>query len=106
MVYSRASKENMKKTFQLIHPKIQYPRMIEAAKHEVRKYLKRSRRKALPEGADYWDFECKFGSLEEDAQTVHLNEIDKLINEAEAQKLEFFYVEVIPAAAKRKKKEE
>lgn len=95
----------MKKTFQLSHPKIQYPRMIEAAKHEVRKYLKRSRRKALPEGTDFWDFECKFGTLEDDAQKVHLTEIDKKIDEAEAKKVDVFYVEVIPVAAKRTKKE-
>lgn len=96
----------MKKTFQLIHPKIKYPRMIEAAKHEVRKYLKRSRRKALPEGKDFWDFECKFGTLEEDAQKVHLSEIDKKIDEAETKKVEVFYVEVIPTAGVRKKKED
>ena len=51
----------MQKTFQLIHPKIKYPRMIEAVKHEVRKYLKRNRRKELPEGVDFWDFNCKYG---------------------------------------------
>ena len=91
----------MKKTFQLIHPKIKYPRMIDAAKHEVRKYLKRSRRKVLPEGSDFWDFKCKFGTLEEDAQTVHLAEIDKLIDEAAAKEVEVFYVEVIPVSGIR-----
>ena len=96
----------MKKTFQLIHPKIQYPRMIEAVKNEVRKYLKRTRRKPLPEGTDFWDFECKFGNLEEDAQPVHLAEIDKHIDDAEAKKLDYFYIEVIPFAATRKKKAE
>lgn len=96
----------MKKTFQLIHPKIKYPRMIEAAKHEVRKYLKRSRRKALPEGADYWDFECKFGKLEDDAQKIHLSEIDKKIDEEAAKEVEVFYVEVIPVPASRKKKDD
>jgi hypothetical protein len=94
----------MKKTFQLVHPKIKYPRMIESVKAEVRKYLKRSRNKALPEGADFWDFECKFGSLEEDAQPLHLAEIDKRIDEAEAQNIQSFYVEVIPVAGYRTKK--
>ena len=94
----------MKKTFNLTHPKIKYPRMIEAAKAEVRKYLKRSRRKDIPAGADYWDFACKFGSSEEDAKTIHLAEIDKHINEAEANKVEVFYVEVIPIAGHRQKK--
>ena len=42
----------MKKTFQLAHEKIKYPRMIESVKAEVRKHLKRCRRKSLPKGAD------------------------------------------------------
>ncbi|MCM8531542.1 MAG: DUF6172 family protein [Lentisphaeraceae bacterium] len=91
----------MKKTFELTHPKIKYPRMIESVKNEIRKYLKRNRKKALPQGADYWDFKCKFGDTEDAAQTVHLAEIDKHINEAEAKELTSFYIEVIPAAAKR-----
>ena len=58
----------MKKTFQLVNEKIKYPRMIEAVKAEVRKYLKRSRRKDLPKGADYWDFLCKYGDVEINAE--------------------------------------
>jgi hypothetical protein len=94
----------MKKTFQLTHPKIKYPRMIEAVKSEVRKYLKRSRRKTLPNDADYWDFECKYGNTEEEAKVIHLAEIDKHINAAEKASLESFYIEVIPVAAKRQRK--
>ena len=47
----------MKKTFELTHPKIKVERMVEAVKHEVKKYLKRERNKTLPEDADYWDFD-------------------------------------------------
>ena len=52
----------MKKTFQLTHPKIKSARLIEAVRRDVKKYLKRERRKSLPEGVDYWDVDCKFGS--------------------------------------------
>ena len=45
----------MKKTFAL-HAEGQHPdRRLEAIKHEIRKYLRRERGKALPEGADLWD---------------------------------------------------
>ena len=54
----------MKKKFSLKHPKIKPARRVEAVKHEIRKYLKRERRKELPEGVDFWDFDCKFGLTE------------------------------------------
>jgi hypothetical protein len=94
----------MKKTFQLAHPKIKYPRMVEASKHEVRKYIKRERRKELPEWADFWDFACKFGETEAEAAAVHLAEIDERIDDAEKRGLLSFYVEIIAKAAVRTKK--
>ncbi|MGY0642445.1 MAG: DUF6172 family protein, partial [Paraglaciecola chathamensis] len=54
----------MKKTFLLSHPKIKLPRLVEAIKFEVKKYLRRERNKTLPAGADYWDFDCRFGADE------------------------------------------
>ena len=95
----------MKKTFQLVHEKIKYPRMIESVKAEVRKHLKRCRRKSLPKGADYWDFDCKFGDTEKHAKSCHLAEIDKNINHAEERELQSFYIEVIATPGKRQKKQ-
>ncbi len=94
----------MKKTFNLTHPKIKYPRLIEGVKNEVRKYIKRERRKTLPEGVDYWDFDCKFGDTEAEAKVVHLAELDKCINEAEARGLTAFYIEIIRTEGIRTKK--
>ena len=85
----------MKKTYSLIHPKIKVPRLVDSIKHDVRKYLKRERRKKLPEGADYWDFDCKFGSTEDDAKVVHVAEISKSIDSALDQELDSFYVEIL-----------
>ena len=53
----------MKKTFKIAHPKIKVARMFEAIKYEVKKYLKRERRKSLPEGVDYWDFDCRYATI-------------------------------------------
>ncbi|MDG2255206.1 MAG: DUF6172 family protein [Opitutaceae bacterium] len=85
----------MKKTYSLIHPKIKVPRLVDSIKHDVRKYLKRERRKKLPEGVDYWDFDCKFGSTEDDAKVVHVAEISKSIDSALDQELDSFYVEIL-----------
>jgi hypothetical protein len=51
----------MRKVFPLEKPGIKPPLVVAAIKNEVRKYLKRERRKELPEGVDYWDFDCQVG---------------------------------------------
>ncbi|WP_372763282.1 DUF6172 family protein [Pseudoalteromonas sp.] len=91
----------MKKVFTLNHEKIKYPRMVDAAKHEVKKYLKRERNKTLPIDADYWAFDCKFGHTAEDAEVVHVAELSKCISEIEKQNLMSFYVEIIARPAQR-----
>ena len=94
----------MKKTIELSHPKIKYPRLIERAKNDLRKYVKRERRKTLPEGADFWDFDCRFGDTEADAKPVHLAELDGCISEVEKRELKAFYVEVLAKPGYRAKK--
>ena len=92
----------MKKTFQLTHPKIKPARMVDAIKSEIKKYIKRERNKTLPEDADYWDFDCKFGLTEPTADVVHLTAINKAIDEAVTAGEVSFYVEVMAKAAYRK----
>ncbi|MBT6879110.1 MAG: hypothetical protein HOA22_06215 [Gammaproteobacteria bacterium] len=94
----------MRKTFKLTHPKIKPARLVEGAKNDVRKNLKRERKKSLPEGADFWGFDCKYGQTAEGAETIHVAEIDQYINEAESQALESFYLEVLAKPEKRTKK--
>ncbi len=96
----------MKKTFELTHAKIKPARLVEAARHDVKKYLKRERNKALPEGVDYWDFDCKFGPTEEEAEVVHVGDIGKRITEAQEQQLTSFYIEILAKEGHRRKKQE
>jgi len=77
--------------------------MVEATVSEVRKYIKRERRKELPEGVDFWDFDCKFGSTEESAEVVHISELSKLMGKAEEQNLDSFYVEILAKPGHRNK---
>lgn len=94
----------MRKTFQLTHPKIKLARLVEGVKHDVRKYLKRERKKALPEGMDFWDFDCRYGATQEEAEVIHVAEIDQYVNQAEESGLESFYLEILAKPAKRTKK--
>lgn len=92
----------MKKTFPLAlegkHPE----RLLEATKHEIRKYIKRERRRVLPEGVDYWDFDCKFGATPESAATVHLQEITALIDGMAKEAAPQFYIEILAKQGHRK----
>jgi len=85
----------MKKTFELTHPKIKAARMVDAVKHEVKKYIKRERKKSLPAGVDFWDFDCQFGNTEAEAKVVHLTEINKKIDETVKLELTSFYIEIL-----------
>ena len=94
----------MKKTFKLTCPEIKVERLIERVKYDVRKYLKRERRKKLPEGVDFWDFDCKFGHTAEESKEIHLSEINKCIDKAEEQQFESFYLEILAKPGHRLKK--
>ncbi len=94
----------MKKTFKLTHPKIKVPRLVEAIKFEVKKYIKRERNKKLPEKVDFWDFDCRFGVDQASSEVIHLSAINKCIDEAVSKELESFYLEILAKPGYRTKK--
>lgn len=93
----------MKKTFKLSHEKIKTPRLVDSIKHEVKKYIKRERRRELPDDADYWDFDCRFGVDEASSEVIHMAEINKSISWAESEQLETFYLEIMAKPRRRNK---
>ncbi|MDC9715001.1 MAG: DUF6172 family protein [Gammaproteobacteria bacterium] len=98
----------MKKTFSFVHSKKKRPRMVEAIKYELKKYIKRERNKKLPDNVDFWDFDCRYGASEASADTIHISEINKVISEADVEGLDTFFLEVLVKAGVRvaKPKEE
>ena len=93
----------MKKTFKLIDPKIKVPRIVDAIRHEVKKYIKRERKKTLPENVVFWDFDCRFGVDEATSEVIHVSDINKYISQAESKQLEFFYLEILAKPRHRSK---
>ena len=85
----------MKKTYVLNVEGKNSSRLLDASKHDIRKYVKRERAKPLPEGVDFLDFDCRVGASEEAAAPAHFAEIlgavDALVNDGAIQ----FYVEII-----------
>lgn len=94
----------MKKTFKMSHPKIKTPRLVEAIKYEVKKYIKRERRKTLPPNVDFWDFDCRYGTDEANSEGIHVSTINKFISQAETDQLESFYLEILAKPGYRRKK--
>ena len=92
----------MKKTFQLQAEGKHPDRLLDAIKNELRKYVKRERRRELPGGADYWDFDCRFGATEADAQPAHLSTLIGLVDGVAKDGGSQFYVEILAKPAQRK----
>jgi len=74
----------MKKIFKLTDEKRHEDRVLEGVKNDIRKYVKREKKKKLEDAKlTYWDFDCKVGATADDAKVV---EFDALIKELDAVK--------------------
>ena len=85
----------MRKTYHLNIEGKNRDRLIEATKHDIRKYVKRQRRVPLPEGVDFWDFDCKFGANADDATPIHFAELTEKIDALVQAGGESFYLELL-----------
>ena len=92
----------MKKTFQLTVEGKNRDRLLDATKNEIRKYVKRERRRELPAGADYWDIDCRFGATEAAAQPAHLSTLIGLVDGVATEGGAQFYIEMLARPAQRK----
>ncbi len=91
----------MKKTFSLTAEGKHPDRLLEAIKHEVRKYFKRERRRAFPQGANLWDFDCKFGATAAEAVPAQEAELMKLMDAIQQSGGAQFYVEILAKPGQR-----
>ena len=91
----------MKKTFELTDPKIKPERKVDAVKGEINKYIKRERKKTLPENFDFWDFSCSFGDSSDLKKDIHVSEISKHIDQTAARGQSTFYLELSAVPKKR-----
>ncbi len=95
----------MKKTFPFQIPGKDAPRVLEAIKGDIRKYLKRERRKKFPEGHDLWDFNCRLGPDQATAAPIAVADLipalDKLAATEGATQA---YVEILAFPSSRQPK--
>ena len=91
----------MRKTYTLNIEGKNRDRLLEASKHDIRKYLKRERNKTLPAGVDYWDFDAKSGVDEASAVAVPYADLFRSIDALLAGGGDQFYVEVLSKPGQR-----
>ena len=94
----------MKKTFPLHIPGKEDPRVLDAIKLEIIKYVKRERRKTLPPEFDVWDFTCKVGSDSGTATAIPLPEVPKAVESVALAGGSEVYVEIMASAGNRVKR--
>ena len=59
--YNNSSEgKKVKKRFKLTSENKEPKRVLEAIKNDIRKYIKREKRKTLPNDMDMWNMDCKF----------------------------------------------
>lgn len=86
----------MKKIFPLTDPVKHKDRVLESIKHEIRKYIKREKKKQLPNKATmYWDFDCKIGETKESSVTVQEADLIKSLDALGATSTEIVYIEIL-----------
>ena len=95
----------MKKVFNLKKGNKNPARQLDAIKYEIRKYIKREKKKTLPEDVDFWDLKCKFAKDEEKPQAIEFIDITKHIDEASEANCNTFYMEIIATKGYRSKED-
>ncbi|WAT14954.1 DUF6172 family protein [Xanthomonas fragariae] len=91
----------MRKTYQLNLEGKNRDRLLESSKNDIRKYIRRERRKDLPEGADYWDFDMRLGVDEASAAPLPSAELIRSITALAAKGGDQFFVEILRKPGKR-----
>ena len=85
----------MKKNFPLQAEGKHPDRVLEAVKHEIRKYFKRERNRAVPKGVDFWDFDCKVGLTADTAEVVRVSAVIESVDAAAKNGASSVYVEIL-----------
>lgn len=91
----------MKKLFPLHAPGRDDARVRDKIRQELNKYVRRERRKDLPEGFDAWEFACRVGPSEPSAEVRMLKEVGGVIDAVAAAGAKEVYVEIVAVPAKR-----
>ncbi len=85
----------MKKTYPLQVEGKHPDRVLDAVKHDIRKYFKRERSRALPAGVRFWDFDCQVGTTAETARPLKPGQVVVAVGELAQSGAGSVYVEIL-----------
>lgn len=97
----------MKKTFKLTDEKKHEDRVLDAVKNDIRKYVKREKKKKLSDAKlSYWDFDCKVGINAQTAEVVEYDALIKALDAVKASGAKECYVEILAKVVDKPVKED
>jgi hypothetical protein len=97
----------MKKIFKLRDEKKHEDRVLEAVKNELRKYVKREKKKKLADAKmTYWDFDCKIGASLDTAEVVTFEALIKALDAIKETGATECYVEILAKVVDKPVKED
>ncbi len=76
--------------------------MRDKIRQEINKYVRRERRKPLPEDFNLWEFNCRVGATRETAEARPFKEVGGEIDAVAATGATAVYVEVMAVPGQRK----
>ena len=91
----------MRKTFALTQPGKADARVLDSVKHDVRKYVKRERRKPPAPDFDVWDFDCKVGADAATAESKDLNDVSAAVDAVASTGAKSVYIEILAKPSRR-----
>ena len=91
-IFSKPS--DMKKTYPLRVEGRHPDRVLDAVKHDIRRYFKRERSRPLPKGVRFWDFDCLVGLSPETAQPFKPSQVVSAVGERAQGGASSVYVQI------------
>ena len=85
----------MKKNFPLQIEGKNPDRVLEAVKHDIRKYFKRERNRVLPKEVDFWDFDCRVGLTADTPEAVKVSAVIEALDALAKEGAASVYVEIL-----------
>jgi len=86
----------LRKIFKLQDEKRKPERIVEAMKNEIRKYIKRERKKKLSDNLTmFWDFDCKFGKSRDNSEIIEIKELIKALDITLTESWDECYIEIL-----------
>ena len=95
----------MKKIFKLQETEQNPDRILEKIKHQLRRYLRREKKKDIKALNSFLEFECRFGQDEKSSKKVSFNDIIQLLDKTREDDWKECYIEIVAVVQEKSLRE-